>query len=137
MSTVAVPATERSSRVQTALGLLLRAGVVASAVIVVAGLVIGEARTPGEAFDRRELPALRDGAAGGSHDVSSVLADVVHLRPGGIVTAGLLVLVLTPIARVVVSLMLFALEGDRTFVVITFAVLGMLVASFALGHAGG
>jgi uncharacterized membrane protein len=42
-------------------------------------------------------------------------------------------LIVTPIMRVAVSIIGFALQRDRAFVLITSAVLAILIVSFALG----
>jgi uncharacterized membrane protein len=46
---------------------------------------------------------------------------------------GLLLLIATPVLRVAVSAIGFALEHDKRFVVITLVVLAVLVGSFAVG----
>jgi uncharacterized membrane protein len=51
------------------------------------------------------------------------------LRPQAIAQLGLLVLVATPIVRVMTSLISFALEGDRLYVLLTTIVLAILLAS--------
>ena len=51
------------------------------------------------------------------------------LRPQAIGQLGLLVLVATPIVRVLTSLVAFALERDRLYVVLTAIVLAILLAS--------
>ena len=51
------------------------------------------------------------------------------MRPIAIAQAGLLVLVATPVVRVGVSLVAFALERDRLYAAITAAVLGLLLVS--------
>ena len=51
------------------------------------------------------------------------------LRPQAIAQLGLLVLLATPIVRVLTSLVAFALERDRLYVVLTAIVLGILLAS--------
>jgi uncharacterized membrane protein len=53
-----------------------------------------------------------------------------------VAAAGLLLLILTPILRVAVSVLMFLLERDRPFVLITAAVLAALVLSFLLGKTG-
>lgn len=53
-----------------------------------------------------------------------------------LLTAGLLVLIATPVLRVAVSVAVFARQGDRTFVLVTGGVLALLVLSFLLGKAG-
>jgi uncharacterized membrane protein len=54
------------------------------------------------------------------------------LRPQAIAQLGLLVLVATPIVRVLASLLAFALERDRLYVAITLGVLAILLASALL-----
>jgi uncharacterized membrane protein len=46
---------------------------------------------------------------------------------------GLLLLIATPVLRVAVSVIGFALDRDRLFVLITLAVLAVLIGSFAIG----
>jgi uncharacterized membrane protein len=57
-------------------------------------------------------------------------------NPLAVIMAGLLVLLATPVLRVAVSVVAFALEGDLRYVTITFLVLLVLLASFVLGKAG-
>jgi len=62
-------------------------------------------------------------------DFSGIAAGLGALRPIAIAQAGLLVLVATPVVRVGVSLVAFALERDRLYAAITGAVLGLLLVS--------
>jgi len=45
-------------------------------------------------------------------------------------------LILTPILRVAVSIVAFAVERDRVFIAVTSAVLAVLLISFMLGKIG-
>jgi uncharacterized membrane protein len=56
-------------------------------------------------------------------------AGLAAVRPQAIAQLGLLVLVATPIVRVVTSLVAFAIERDRLYVGITAAVLSILLAA--------
>lgn len=56
-----------------------------------------------------------------------------HFDPDALMTFGVVLLILTPVARVVLSLLSFAEERDATFVLITGIVLTNLLASLALG----
>ena len=57
-----------------------------------------------------------------------------NIEPVAIVTAGLLVLLATPVLRVAVSIAAFAIEKDRTYVIITAIVLAILLFSiFGIG----
>ena len=122
---------ERDRRVRQAeliISNVLRGGVLASAAIILLGVVIFYVRaatsghTPSGKPFPTSLPAVGRGLA--------------HGDPLAIVALGLLVLLATPVVRVAVSVIAFALEGDRLYVVITALVLLILLASFALGKAG-
>lgn len=107
------------------LGVLLRAGVVLAAVVVLAGGVLYLVQHGGE---RADYHTFR-GVPANLHGVTNVLHDARALHSEGILQLGLLLLILTPIARVVFSAIGFAMEGDRMYVVITLIVLGVLIAS--------
>lgn len=71
------------------------------------------------------LPATRLPAS----DFATVGTGLRELRPIAIAQAGLLVLIATPVARVVTSVVAFVLERDRLYSAITFVVLTILLAS--------
>ena len=52
------------------------------------------------------------------------------MGPEGLIQAGLLILIATPVARVMFTLVAFVLERDRVYVGITLAVLSILVYSW-------
>ena len=112
-------------RIEVFIGNLLRAGMITAATVVVLGAGIylwQRALQPadfhvfrGEAARLRTLPAILQGAA--------------HLHGKSIIQFGLLLLIATPIARVVFSAVAFALERDYLFVALTLIVLGVLLYS--------
>lgn len=64
----------------------------------------------------------------------AVAAGVLHGDPLAIVVLGLLILLATPVIRVAVSIAAFAIENDRTYVIITALVLAILLFSiFGIG----
>ncbi|KYH31191.1 DUF1634 domain-containing protein [Neomoorella mulderi] len=102
----------------------LRWGVVISAVIIAAGLVLylltGDSGYPAGFFPTSPLQALRD---------------VVHFKSFAIIDLGLLLLIATPIFRVAASIIAFIFDRDRPYVLITTYVLAMLILSLLLGKA--
>jgi len=62
-------------------------------------------------------------------DFSAVGTGLRELRPIAFAQAGLLVLVATPVVRVMASVVAFALERDRLYTAITLAVLAILLIS--------
>ncbi|MBZ5516001.1 MAG: DUF1634 domain-containing protein [Acidobacteriia bacterium] len=111
------------------IGTLLRAGVVAAAVVVLAGaavyLVRHGAAAPHYAVFQGEPTDLRT--------PSGILADAATLQGRGIIQLGLLILLATPVARVAFSVFAFAMERDSLYVVVTLIVLAVLVLSLAGG----
>ena len=71
------------------------------------------------------------------HSVGAALTAALGGHPTGIIALGLLVLLATPVVRVAVSIVAFALEHDWTYVAITTVVLLILLLSFLTGRGGG
>ncbi len=59
-------------------------------------------------------------------------AKLIHLDPGGLIEVGLLLLLLTPIFRILVAAVSFALQRDTRYVLISLGVLAVVLASFVL-----
>jgi uncharacterized membrane protein len=60
----------------------------------------------------------------------------MHLRGRAIIQAGIILLIATPIIRVVFSAIGFILEKDHLYTGITFIVLLVIIISALSGHAG-
>ncbi len=99
---------------------ILIVGLVASTVLLLVGLAL-------DAIDSRSLPAA---VAPPAEAVSRALA----LRPSGFLSLGLLVLLATPIVRVIGSIVVFIWERDWRYVAITLFVLLVIVVSIVLGQ---
>lgn len=67
---------------------------------------------------------------------TQIVLGLLTLQPGAIIFLGLIILMATPVIRVLISIVSFACEHDRTFVVISSIVLMILLASFMLGKGG-
>jgi len=98
-------------------------GVVLSAVLMTAGFVASLA--VGWEGSLRGLPATTLAAS----DFSGVGPGLRELRPIAFAQAGLLVLIATPVVRVMASVVAFVLERDRLYAVITIVVLAILLFS--------
>jgi len=107
------------------LGKLLRAGVLVSAAVVLAGAVwylAGNARV---------VPDYRTfhGEPGEKSSIIGIVRGVFRGQASYLIQFGLLLMILTPVARVGLSVILFALERDRLYVVLTLIVLATLLTS--------
>jgi uncharacterized membrane protein len=64
-----------------------------------------------------------------------IVDDITHLRPAGFMWLGLLVLLATPILRVIVSFFGYAARGERTMAVVAVLILVVIAGSIVLGSA--
>ncbi len=67
-------------------------------------------------------------------EVGDVVTRLLTLRPSGFLAAGLIVLIVTPVLRVVGSIFAFLYERDRLYAGITTLVLAIVLASLFLGR---
>ena len=82
----------------------------------------------------RTLPSLSGRAQRSSPRLSAIFRYAIALDPRGIIQLGLLLLIATPVARVVFTVFAFAYERDWTYVVITLIVLTLLLYSLGALH---
>lgn len=112
-------------QMETIMGHLLRAGVLLSSFVVLIGGILYLVAQHGKMADYRQFhsePAdLRN------------LPQLFHLvltgNPAAIIQCGILLLIATPIARVVFACVAFFLERDRLYLVVSLIVLMVLLTS--------
>jgi uncharacterized membrane protein len=117
-------------QVERVIGSLLRVGVLLSAAVVLAGGIIYLVRHGSDAvghhFFQGEPAELRS--------FPGIVEEALTLSGRGVIQLGLLVLIATPVARVVLAAFAFARQRDFTYVAVTLAVLAVLLYSlFAVG----
>ena len=107
---------------------VLRGGVLLSGGVILLGVIlfyIGWLRG-GSAAQEAAFP----------HSLGAVGHGLARGDPLAIIALGLLLLLATPVLRVAVSVVTFALERDWRYTAITLLVLAILVLSFFLGKGG-
>ena len=110
------------------LGNLLRLGVLVSAVVVLAGgllLLAREGLQP-----HRSLEQFQEEPSG----PGLIVQKAVALDSRGLIMLGLLLLIATPVARVIFSVFAFALQRDYLYVLFTVVVLVVLLYSLFSGY---
>jgi uncharacterized membrane protein len=119
-------------QIEALLGHLLRVGVMLAAVVVVLGgiLYLGRYGTSAPNYQafKGEPADLRT--------VSGVIMNALQFRSRGIIQLGLLLLIATPIARVVLSIIGFVRQRDGSYVLVTLIVLFLLLYSLMGGRLG-
>jgi uncharacterized membrane protein len=107
---------------------MLRFGVTLSALMVLAGGVLLLLHPFAPIADYRHFrlpgPALRT--------LRGVTACAARRQPGGIIQFGLLLLIATPLARVILCVVGFGRQRDRLYVLISSIVLVVLLYSLAI-----
>ena len=119
-------------QIEALLGHLLRVGVMLAAVVVVLGGILYLGRygmsAPNYQAFKGEPADLRT--------VSGVIMNALQFRSRGIIQLGLLLLIATPIARVVLSIIGFVRQRDGSYVLVTLIVLFLLLYSLMGGPLG-
>ena len=117
-------------RLEIIISVLLRTGVLLSAAVVSLGGICFLSRHGQEQAEYHVF----HGAAQIFRSASGVIHAAGPSNCPAVIQLGLLLLILTPVARVVFSLAGFALERDRTYMLLTTMVLAILIYSLAGPH---
>jgi uncharacterized membrane protein len=118
--------------IEQVLGNMLRFGVILAAVVTTVGGVlylINSGGTPHPSLTRF------GGAPAANTSLKAILVGVVNLRSSSIMLLGVLLLIATPIVRVLFSFFAFLLEKDYLYVVLTLVVLFIIGFSIFGGFA--
>jgi uncharacterized membrane protein len=120
-------------RIELLISTLLRGGVVTSMATVLVGGLLMFVHHPEYLKSAADLRRLTTPGAAFPHTLKEVAEGVTAGRGQAVVALGLILLIATPILRVAVSIVGFALQRDRTFALISTVVLLVLLISFVLG----
>jgi uncharacterized membrane protein len=128
MSATTVQRTDQ--RMDEIIGTLLRTGVILAALLVFAGGVVY--------LTRHRVPPTNyhvfQGEPAELRTISGIFHEAFAFSGRGLIQLGLLMLIATPIARVVFSVFAFLYQRDWMYVVVTLFVLGLLSYSLLAGH---
>jgi uncharacterized membrane protein len=115
----------QDQRMDQIMAILLRSGVLLAASLVFIGGVVY--------LSRHDLPTINYGVFQGEpqelRTVSGILREAGKFHGRGLIQLGLLILIVTPVARVLFSVVAFIYEKDWTYVAITMIVLALLCYS--------
>jgi len=112
-------------RLEIIIGQLLRTGVLLAAAIVFIGGTL-------YLVQQKAVPVNYKTFAAGGPEVRTlpgIVRSALHLESAGLIQLGLLMLIATPVSRVVLAVVGFALERDRTYTIVSLIVLIILVLS--------
>ncbi len=117
---------------QVVIGWVLRLGVIVSITVVLFGGVIYLARHGHALADYSKF----NGVPAFVQSAKSIMENVIQLRGQAIIQFGIILLIATPIIRVICSAIGFVLEKDYLYLGISLLVLLIIFISMLSGHGG-
>jgi uncharacterized membrane protein len=128
---MAAKARFKDTDMQAVIGWVLRIGVIVSISVVFVGGVIYIYRHSGSIPNYSKFNGVPDYV-----QLHGIINGIINLRGRSIIQAGIILLIATPIMRIVFSTVSFALEKDYLYVGISLLVLLIIIISSINGHAG-
>lgn len=107
---------------------VLTVGMVVSSILYALGLILA-------LLHPRTIPLTRAFILR-NYNLAHVLHGLAHFRPGALMFVATVILILTPVSRVVISIYAFYTERDRKYVVVTGIVFLVIVLTVFLGRMG-
>lgn len=114
---------------EISISVILRTGVSIAGAVVFLGGIVYLLRHGGEAVNYRQFY----GEPAADRKIGGIVAGTLAFQGRSIIQLGVLLLIATPIVRVAFSMVGFAMERDRTYVVITAIVLAVLIYGLVSG----
>jgi len=128
---MAVKTRFKDADMQAVIGWVLRIGVIASVSIVIIGGMVYLYRHGSEAPNHQKFIQQPNFVK-----LGGILQGIIDFHGRSIIQAGIVLLIATPILRIIFSTVSFALEKDRLYVVISLLVLLIIILSSISGHIG-
>ena len=128
------PASEEDRILRVWTPVLLRTILIAATLVLAAGLFLMATYAPGYYVQRYR--AVEAGHMHQHESFAEVVAGAIARDPHSVMTIGLFILTLVPLARVAFCFALFLKERDYTYVFLTAYVLIGLIAGVLLGKIG-
>lgn len=125
---------DKVRKVEVAISLVLRIGVSLSVLVIAAGLALMFVHHPeySSITGHFSYSSLTSSQTQFPHSFGALGHSIAMGRGQGIVVAGVLLLILTPVLRVAVGVLSFVYEKDAPMTIVTLYVLVVLVGSFFL-----
>jgi len=122
----------KDTDMQTVIGWVLRIGVIVSISVVFVGGIIFLYRHGHEVANHKQFK----GIAAFIRTPAGILNGIITIRGQAIIQFGIILLIATPVLRVIFSAIGFVLEKDYLYIGISVLVLCIIFASMLNGHAG-
>ena len=117
-------------RLEIAMGRMLQSGVAVATIVVLVGGVLYLKQSPGPITDYKQFR----GAPVAYESIHGILDCLGHFDSQSLIAFGILLLIATPICRVIFGLVGFFLLRDRFYATVSTIVLIILLLSFSTGR---
>lgn len=124
--------TFKDADIQLLIGNVLRYGVILAMIVAFCGGLIYVYRHGHETASYHNFKGEPDFLK----NIPGILNGILQLKGRAIIQLGILLLIATPIVRILLSIISFLREKDYLYVVITLIVLGIIMASMLSGIGG-
>ncbi|MGC8597578.1 MAG: DUF1634 domain-containing protein [Thermocladium sp.] len=115
------------------IGMTLRIGVIISIILISIGVALIIVRGEGMGYSLSELSSMRSPVNSSVIPVITVINEAPSLDGLSLIVLGLIVLIATPVIRVLLGIASFAMEKDWLYVAITIIVfLDLMIAIFII-----
>jgi uncharacterized membrane protein len=118
--------TRQDQRLEIAMGQMLRIGVSVAATVVLAGGILYFWQFRDAVSNYQHFHA----APAASRNIAAIIAGVRRFDGRSLIALGILLLIATPVCRVIFGVVGFALQRDRIYTIISVIVLVILLMSF-------
>lgn len=124
-----IPTAFKERDLQRMVGNLLRWGVITAIIIVATGLFLYLFQKGNGTVSYAEFNPLR------FQGFAALFRGLLSADYHAVIQLGVMLLIATPVVRVIIALIGFALEKDRLYVVISLVILGVILFSIIYGYA--
>jgi uncharacterized membrane protein len=107
---------KKQRRLNRQISVVLRAGVIAAFVIILAGLIL--------------IPVLHSQSPMATLPLATLPAELVRLNPLALITAGILVVLVLPVIVIIMAFIYYINIRDRRMIIVCSILLAMLIFSF-------
>lgn len=121
----------KDTDMQVLIGWVLRIGVIVSVGVVFIGGVLYISRHSGATPDYSKFDGVPNFV-----QLHGLINGIISLKGRSIIQTGIILLIATPILRIVFSTVSFVLERDYLYIVISLLVLLIIIISSISGHGG-
>lgn len=121
----------KDTDMQAIIGWVLRLGVILSVSIVFFGGVVYLYRHSGEVPEHSTFTGIP-----GFAQLGNIIQGISDFHGQSIIQAGIILLIATPVLRIIFSVIGFAIEKDRLYIFISLLVLLIIFISSMSGHIG-